>query len=262
VCNTRDRGDKECLVQFGDDRTHRFSYIEVHEQVVRLAGGLAARGIGPGKVVGLIAENLYQSVFIALAVIHCGAAIMPIDPQFDGKNLAHVLNDASPALLFAPQGQAARVEQLDIEPKPEMLFTDRRQGQEQSWLSIAAGPGDLPEINAGDVAALFYTSGTTGKPKGVPLSHANLVFQQNALIKSGLVGEGDRLLLPLPLHHVYPFVVGMLAPLALGLTLILPRARGGDSGPGWRDNGPGRTTPRQYTGGGHRGGRSCAPGSK
>jgi long-chain acyl-CoA synthetase len=58
----------------------------------------------------------------------------------------------------------------------------------------------------------------------VPLSHANLVFQLNALIKSGLVTEGDRLLLPLPLHHVYPFVVGMLAPLTLGLSLILPRA--------------------------------------
>lgn len=224
----RQRGDKECLVQFGDDKTHRFSYVELYDKVTSLAGGLAAQGIGPDKVVGVIAETRYQSILISLAVIHSGATIMPIDPQFDGENLAHVLNDASPALLFAPQGQAKRVKELNLERNPDILFTDRDERQDKSWFSIAdASSGTLPEIDARDTAALFYTSGTTGKPKGVPLSHANLVFQLNALIKSGIVSEGDRLLLPLPLHHVYPFVVGMLAPLALGLALILPRALSG-----------------------------------
>lgn len=219
------RGDKECLVQFGEEKTHRFSYVELYDKVTRLAGGLAAQEIGPDKVVGVIAETRYQSILISLAVIHSGATIMPIDPQFDGENLAHVLTDASPALLFAPQGQAERVKKLNLERNPDILFTDREEKQEQSWFSIAEkSSGNLPEIEAGHTAALFYTSGTTGKPKGVPLSHTNLVFQLNALITSGLVSEGDRLLLPLPLHHVYPFVVGMLAPLTLGLTLILPRA--------------------------------------
>ena len=79
----------------------------------------------------------------------------------------------------------------------------------------------------GDVAALFYTSGTTGAAKGVPLSHANLVFQIDTLLGAYLVSEDDRVLLPLPLHHVYPFVKGMprrwrrgfahrLAPIAYG----------------------------------------------
>ncbi|MGB3222349.1 MAG: AMP-binding protein [Desulforhopalus sp.] len=225
VQSFRQRGDKDCLVQFGDEKTHRFSYGELYDRVTRLAGGLAAQGIGPDKVVGVIAETRYQSILISLAVINSGGTIMPIDPQFDGENLAHVLKDASPALLFAPQGQAKRVKELNLERNPDILFTDREENHEKSWFSIAEkSSGNLPEIDARDTAALFYTSGTTGKPKGVPLSHANLVFQLNALIKSGLVTEGDRLLLPLPLHHVYPFVVGMLAPLALGLALILPRA--------------------------------------
>jgi long-chain acyl-CoA synthetase len=58
----------------------------------------------------------------------------------------------------------------------------------------------------------------------VPLTHGNLVFQLNALLRTEIVTEPDRVLLPLPLHHVYPFVIGMLALLTFGLPIILPQA--------------------------------------
>ncbi|MCC5794136.1 MAG: AMP-binding protein, partial [Chromatiales bacterium] len=75
-----------------------------------------------------------------------------------------------------------------------------------------------------DVAVLLFTSGTTGPPKGVPLTHANLSFQVEAIRASGLLRSDDRMLLPLPLHHVYPLVLGTLMPLGMGLTIILPAA--------------------------------------
>jgi long-chain acyl-CoA synthetase len=73
-----------------------------------------------------------------------------------------------------------------------------------------------------DRAAIFYTSGTTGQPKGVPLTHGNLAFQLNARLAADLTQAEDRVLLPLPLHHVYPFTIGLLTPLAFGLPIVLP----------------------------------------
>jgi long-chain acyl-CoA synthetase len=71
---------------------------------------------------------------------------------------------------------------------------------------------------------LFYTSGTTGAAKGVPLSHSNLVFQLDTLLGAGLVTGEDRVLLPLSLYHVYPFVMGTLTPLAAGLPIVMPHS--------------------------------------
>src|SRR5437667_416037 len=84
--------------------------------------------------------------------------------------------------------------------------------------------GALPKLGPEDHATLFYTSGTTGPPKGVPLTHSNLSVQIDAALATGLTSENDHLLLPLPLHHVYPFVIGMLAPLTMGLTMVIPQS--------------------------------------
>src|SRR5262249_38688004 len=66
------------------------------------------------------------------------------------------------------------------------------------------------------------TSGTTGAPKGVPLTHRNLTANLSVLLDLGLLAQTDRLLLPLPLHHVYAFTIGMLMPLAMGIPIVLP----------------------------------------
>ncbi|HEU5201744.1 MAG TPA: AMP-binding protein, partial [Nitrospira sp.] len=81
-----------------------------------------------------------------------------------------------------------------------------------------------PSVPPDACALLFYTSGVSGRPKGVPLSHRNLISNLEALIDIRVYQPDERLLLPLPLHHVYPFMVGLMAPLTLGLPIVLPHS--------------------------------------
>src|SRR5215217_5082118 len=105
------------------------------------------------------------------------------------------------------------------------IWLDAGEDDERSWRRLLSDvDAELPGLEPEGTAALFYTSGTTGTAKGVPLSHGNLTFQLDTLLKANLVTEDDRVLLPLPLHHVYPFVIGMLTPLCAGLPIVMPHA--------------------------------------
>jgi long-chain acyl-CoA synthetase len=88
---------------------------------------------------------------------------------------------------------------------------------------------DLPDAAGDEPALLSWTSGTTGTPKGFVLSHRNIAINVDALQRLAAVGPRDRVLLPLPLHHAYPFVVGMLTPLTCGAAVVLPASTAGPS---------------------------------
>jgi long-chain acyl-CoA synthetase len=112
--------------------------------------------------------------------------------------------------------------------KCEPILLDESSDKARTWhdladdQSVLSAAGAAVTVSPDDRAVLFYTSGTTGPPKGVPLTHRNLAFEVNTLVAANLLTNEDRLLLPLPLHHVYPFTVGVLLPLALGLPIVLP----------------------------------------
>ncbi|MBD3348107.1 MAG: AMP-binding protein, partial [Candidatus Eisenbacteria bacterium] len=139
-------------------------------------------------------------------------------------SLERALDLAGVDLAFASRARAADLVSarrglspvfLD-EGKPE----DRKSGTR--WEDLAAGEPRLSETDSAAEAAVFFTSGTTGSVKAVPLTHANIGHQIDTLVDSKLVTPDDTMLMPLPLHHVYPFVVAMLLPLALGMTIVLP----------------------------------------
>jgi long-chain acyl-CoA synthetase len=216
-------GGRPALVAVGGEAVEIWTYGELAEWVGRLGRGLQGAGVNRGDHVALLAANSREWVAACLAVISVGAVVVPLDAQLGDEGLRHVLEDSGARHVFTTADQAGRLESVDAGLRTILL--DVGEEDWRSWRFLLMDEDvDLPPAGPGDVAALFYTSGTTGAAKGVPLSHANLAFQIDTLLGADLVSEEDSVLLPLPLHHVYPFVMGMLTPLAAGLPIVLPQS--------------------------------------
>jgi long-chain acyl-CoA synthetase len=220
-----EHGEKPAIVAMREEGAERWSYADLEDHVRRLAHGLAEKGVSRGDHVALLAGNRPEWVVASLGAIGSGAVVVALDVRLGDDELSHALDDSDPGILFTAVDQVERLERLGTGSKPEPILLDAKEQDERSWRRLLAGSEEgLPGVEPHDPAALFYTSGTTGTAKGVPLSHGNLAFQLNTLLEADLVAENDRVLLPLPLHHVYPFVMGMLAPLAAGLPIVMPKS--------------------------------------
>ncbi|WP_448507932.1 AMP-binding protein [Immundisolibacter sp.] len=211
-------GDAPALRWFAAAGEQALSYRELAQRVAAAAARLQARGLKPGGRVLLLAESGLPWAIGALAVLRAGGVLLPLDAHSADDTLQHVLADAAPALLLTDAEHAPRCAGCGA---PVML------------VDALAAPGPAPAVPGAEAidpassAVMFYTSGTTGPPKGVPLSHANLLYQLRTVAAVDLARPGDRVLLPLPMHHVYPFVIGLLLPIVAGLTLLLPGATTG-----------------------------------
>ncbi len=202
-------GDRTALLAFTRDGVEAWSYARLARTVGQAAAALTAGGVEHGDTVALLAPPSPEWVATCLGALQAGAVPLPLDTQFEPETLRHTLQDSETRLIATTVALSERFElhdrQLHLMGKP-----------------LAEGAVPMAEVVPDHRAALFYTSGTTGVPKGVPLTHRNLAFQIEAIRQAGFIGPHDRVLLPLPLHHVYPFVIGMLVPLGLGLPIILP----------------------------------------
>src|SRR5918994_443377 len=220
------RGDRPALLALHKEDVESWSYDELADHARRLAGGLIDAGVGRGDHLALFAANRVEWIIACLGAIGAGGAVVPPDPQIGDEMLAYALADSGAEFVFATGEGAGRLERLGIEATPRQVLLDAGEEDERSWRRLLAD-GDaeeLPQPEPEDRAALFYTSGTTGTAKGVPLSHRNLMFELNTLLEADLLTDDDRVMLPLPLHPVCPFVIGMLTPLAAGLPIVMPNA--------------------------------------
>ncbi|WP_099539731.1 non-ribosomal peptide synthetase, partial [Mycobacterium celatum] len=139
------------------------TYREVEEAANRFAHLLASRDVGPGKVVGLLAERSAQAVIAILAVLKAGAAYLPIDPAHPRARIGFMLTDAAPAAVVTTAELAGRLAGHDV------LVVDVNDPAAE-----AQPAGALPAPGPDDIAYIIYTSGTTGVPKGVAVTHHNV----------------------------------------------------------------------------------------
>ncbi|MCC7428525.1 MAG: AMP-binding protein [Alphaproteobacteria bacterium] len=220
-------GEHPAIVSVQGDRTETLSYAELGQEAVALAGALAARGIGPGVPVVLFGPNSADWITVRLALFAAGALSIAFDDVLTDAEIATLMPDSGAAIAFTAAAHAPRLRALPDGAALTLFTLDPPApgSAETHWRALLDAPqAALPAFDAGAEALLVYTSGTTGRPKGFTLTHANLLHNVRSLASQGLVDATDRVLLPLPLHHVYPLTVGLLTTLAIGATLVLPEA--------------------------------------
>ncbi|MEY2975340.1 MAG: hypothetical protein RIR49_1760 [Actinomycetota bacterium] len=216
--------DRPALIDGPSGRSYTFAQFS--DMVHRLAGGLAARGFGPGHTLALMAPNVpeYAVVFHAVAV--AGGTVTTINPTYGAEEVAFQLRDAGASELvtigmFTDVARAAVVGT----PIDEIITIDAADGT-TALTSLLADPiGQVPIDPLSHVVVLPYSSGTTGLPKGVMLTHHNLVAnicQCDHAIR--YAPEGEVALAFLPFFHIYGMQVLMNGLLANGVTVVtLPR---------------------------------------
>ena len=213
---------KPALLNYKKDNQWRSLSTEELAEKVRLAAmGLFALGVRPGDHVGLLSENRIEWTMADLAVINCGAADVPIYPTQAPKQVAYILNDAGVEVLFiSNQAQYDRVrEALNSCPKLRVIISfdpvKAPSGKVMSfdellnWGTAAydTDPHAFENMQATvtpeTLATLIYTSGTTGDPKGVMLTHGNLVANVISTSQVMTVAEDETALSFLPFSHIF-----------------------------------------------------------
>jgi long-chain acyl-CoA synthetase len=238
VDSFQSRGETEALEAFGLDLASSITYSALHERIRRTTDGLAARGIGAGDFVLICGPNGPGWITAYFATVCAGAAAIPLDDQSGKETVAAVLRHSGAKFAFTTRRHVEDIAGTPEAPQGYALLDDAELGDDADSLASLTMPERAATRESvatqervatpESIASLLYTSGTTGTPKAVPLTHANLLSNANALMEADLIRASERVLLPLPLHHSYPFTVGLLLVLGKGATIVLPS---GISGP-------------------------------
>jgi long-chain acyl-CoA synthetase len=195
------RGDYETLLFEG--RWHRSA--EIFERACRLGGGLGELGIVPGERVVVTMANCPEVSIVYQALWRAGAVVTPATFLLSAPDLRHVIDDSEAAAVITTPDQLEKVrEAVDgLECVRHVLST----GDDGLGALEQAAPGPIAARADDDLAALLYTGGTTGRAKGVMLTHANLHFTGGAVQEASHVPGLSRSLMTLPLSHSYGILV-------------------------------------------------------
>lgn len=190
------------------------TYGDLERDVARWASGFRDAGVERGDRVLYQVEKSPAVIALHLALLRSGAIQVPVNPAYSDTEVAALLGDAEPAVVIRDPARAA------LSGRWQSLTLDAT-GQGSARELTTDHDVDLPSVHADDGAALLYTSGTTGRPKGALLTHANLVHNAEVLVAEWGFTKGDALLHMLPLFHTHGLFVASHCVLAAGASMVL-----------------------------------------
>ena len=195
------------------------TYGDADHGSARIANALVALGVQPGDRVAVHAEKSPGFLLLYLACVRVGAALLPMNPAYTDDELRYLVDDARPTVLVQDPARAGTLDgpgPLTLDRQGRGTLADLAARHDDRFDDVACGPEDL--------AAVLYTSGTTGKPKGVRLSHRNLASNAATLHHVWGFRRDDVLLHALPVFHTHGLFVATNCVLANGTGMVfLPR---------------------------------------
>ena len=215
--------DRAALIDGPSGRTYTFA--ELRDRVHQFAGGLVARGFKRGDTLGLMAPNVREYAIVFHGVAVAGGTVTTINPTYGAEEVRFQLKDAGASMLvtigiFAETAKAA-IEGTDV---TEVLTLDGAEGTGDAMALLAAPIEQVAVDVHDDVVVLPYSSGTTGLPKGVMLTHYNLVANIAQVQPIFELREHEVMLSFLPFFHIYGMQVLMNTGLSMGATIVtMPR---------------------------------------
>jgi long-chain acyl-CoA synthetase len=219
---------EESALIFGDrtaviEGERQVSYAELNALASRAAGGLQKLGFAPGDLVGLCLPNGIDWLAAYFGLLKLGGAAVTMFAGLTNTELNPLVADIKPKGFI---GGAKQIAELDRKQHNGYLNTVMGPGGNTSWEEVlASGTDDFPAVEREreDTAAVLFTGGTTGLPKGVPLSHENLITSGNNAARMERSVESDRVMCFLPLHHVFAQVhISLNTIISAGTLVLLP----------------------------------------
>ncbi len=220
--------DREAVVW----KSQRLTYSVLHQDALRLSSFLIQQGIAPGDRVALVMENSPNYLVAYFGVLMAGACIVALNPNTTTHELQHPLEECEATAMIAQKSALpALTPCLAAMRSLKLLVLDSTedampQGEPyrtvsfQEALEVREEPEPLDKTDADTLAQIIYTSGTTGRPKGIMLTHANLLANTDSIVRYLKLSVADRILVILPFFYSYGNSL-LLTHVAVGGTLVI-----------------------------------------
>lgn len=199
------------------------SYSEFNKLQLSLISLLEKLEIQPGDHVALLSTNMPNWGVTYFAITSMGAIVVPILPDFSEHEIENVLNHSESKAIFVSNGLKTKIENFEGESLLHRILIDDFSISESTHSDITFSADSFPNkkytVKEDDLAVILYTSGTTGTPKGVMLSHKNIASNAVASRSIQEINSKDRFLSVLPLSHTYENTIGFILPIVCGASV-------------------------------------------
>jgi malonyl-CoA/methylmalonyl-CoA synthetase len=201
----------------------RWTYADMVAHTARFAEALCAQGVEPGDRVAAQVEKSPEALMLYLGAIRAGAIFLPLNAAYTCAELEYFLTDAEPKVVVCDPARRDGLLPIADKAGVQAVETLGADGSGTLAVRLAAGSGSFDDVPRGpdDLAAILYTSGTTGRSKGAMLTHGNLVSNAEVLVDTWRFTHDDVLLHALPIYHTHGLFVAVNVMLFCGGTILL-----------------------------------------